>query len=304
MAEAGASPESRLRQRAEQLAGTLPPLMARAERVASTVAQGVHGRRRVGTGETFWQFRRYQPGDAAQGIDWRQSAKSQKLFVREHEWEAAQSVWLWRDGSASMRYRSEAALAEKHERAGLLLLALASLLVRGGERIALLGTGERPLTGRLAVRRLAEHLEQRGHDASADNIGLPEAERLPRFAHVVLLSDFLSPLAALEETVMGFADAVIDGHLLQILDPAEEDLPFRGRTRFEGLEDEGGVTIGRVENLQSAYREEMSRRREALLRLTRRAGWTVTSHRTDRSPQTALLALYRAIADEMLRAGW
>jgi uncharacterized protein (DUF58 family) len=304
MAAAGTGSEGRLQQQAEQLAGTLPPLLAKAERVASTVAQGVHGRRRVGTGETFWQFRRYQTGDAAQSIDWRQSAKSQKLFVREHEWEAAQSVWLWRDGSASMRYRSEPTLSEKRERASLLLLALASLLVRGGERVALLGVGERPTTGRIAVRRLAEHLAGQERDTAAEWPSLPEIERLPRFSHVVMISDFLSPLSALEEAVMAFAGAGIEGHLLQILDPAEEDLPFRGRTRFEGLEDEGGVTVGRVESLQAAYRSEIASRREALTRITRRVGWTATSHRTDRPPQTALLALYRAIADDLAMTAW
>ena len=95
-----------LRIRAEQTAAALPPLLVAAERVAATVAQGVHGRRRVGQGEAFWQFRQYQPGDAAARIDWRESAKSQRLYVRETEWEAAQSVWLWRDASASMDYSS------------------------------------------------------------------------------------------------------------------------------------------------------------------------------------------------------
>ena len=99
-------PLAALRQRAEEAAAALPPLLVAAERVAATVAQGVHGRRRVGQGETFWQFRQYQPGDAASRIDWRESAKSQRLYVRETEWEAAQSVWLWRDGSASMDYTS------------------------------------------------------------------------------------------------------------------------------------------------------------------------------------------------------
>ncbi len=95
-----------LRQRAEQLAATLPPLMVAAERVASTVAQGVHGRRRVGQGETFWQFRSYHFGDQPQSIDWRQSAKSDRVYVRQMEWEAAQSVWVWCDTSASMNWRS------------------------------------------------------------------------------------------------------------------------------------------------------------------------------------------------------
>ena len=96
-----------LRRQAEQLADRLPPLLVAAERVAATVAQGVHGRRRVGVGETFWQFRPYQPGDPTSRIDWRLSARSTQLFLRELEWEAAESVWLWsRSFSASMAYRS------------------------------------------------------------------------------------------------------------------------------------------------------------------------------------------------------
>ena len=99
--------------------------MVAAERVAATVAQGVHGRRRVGQGESFWQFRPFLPGDALTRIDWRQSAKSDRDFVRETEWEAAQTVCLWRDGSPNMRWHSAGATTEKAARAELLLLALA-----------------------------------------------------------------------------------------------------------------------------------------------------------------------------------
>jgi len=93
----------RRRARAEAVASRLPALQVAAERVAMTVLQGVHGRRRVGQGEAFWQFRRYAPGDALVRIDWRQSAKRSHVFVRETEWEAAQSAWLWRDASPSRR---------------------------------------------------------------------------------------------------------------------------------------------------------------------------------------------------------
>lgn len=282
-----------LRQRAEQLAASLPPLMAEAERVAATVAQGVHGRRRVGPGESFWQFRRYQPGDAAGRVDWRQSAKSQKYFVRENEWEAAQSVWLWRDGSPSMRYRSFAAEIEKVERADLLLLALAALLIRGGERVALLGAQERPASGRAALTRLANHLLEGGQ---RETPSLPQSERLPRHARVVLVGDFLSPLPELEALVRGYAGEGVKGHLLQVLDPAEEDLPFRGRTRFEGVEGEGTLTVGRAETLREAYLNRLAARREAVQGLARAVGWTAAFHRTDRPPQTALLALYVALS--------
>src|SRR5258706_14680868 len=95
---------NRPREEAESLAAALPPLLVEAERLASSIWLGVHGRRKAGMGETFWQFRRYRVEDPATAIDWRQSAKSQHLFVRERGWEAAETVWFWRDASVGMRY--------------------------------------------------------------------------------------------------------------------------------------------------------------------------------------------------------
>ena len=288
---------NRIGARAEQLAATLPALLVAAERVAATVVQGVHGRRRVGSGETFWQYRRYQGGDSATALDWRQSAKSQKTFVRENEWEAAQSVWLWRDGSASMDYQSVGvgagtASERKQDRADLLLLALASLLLRGGEHVGLYGQDSIATGGRATLNRLGAHLL----DHRTGEVDLPAPGRLPRLAQLVLFSDFLAPLEEIDSVVRRFANQGARGHLLQILDGAEEDLPFQGRTEFEGLEGEGKILIGRVESLRDDYRLRMAVRREGLNDIARRAGWGFAVHRTDRSPQTALLALYSALS--------
>jgi uncharacterized protein (DUF58 family) len=285
-----------LRNRAEQAASVLPPLLVAAERVAATVAQGVHGRRRVGQGETFWQFRQYAPGDAAARIDWRESAKSQRLYVRETEWEAAQSVWLWRDASASMGYSSADYVAgadwpTKRDRAELLLLALASLLVRGGERLTLLGSGMAPMSGRIALSRVAEMI---GHDAPEPH-SLPQFEPLPRAGQLVLIGDFLSPLDVINTAIARFAAAGLKGHLLQIVDPAEEDLPFDGRVRFEGVEERVQLLIGRVESIREDYSERFHRHRDGLAAMTAALGWTCGFHRTDHPPQLALLALYAAL---------
>jgi uncharacterized protein (DUF58 family) len=282
-----------LRQRAEHLASTLPPLQVAAQRIALTVAQGVHGRRRVGQGETFWQFRRYHAGDPVNKIDWRKSAKSQYLFVREMEWAAAQSVWLWRDGSPSMRYRSGEALPEKVERADLLTIALAALLVRGGERIALLGSGRRPATGQAALNRAALQLLRPGVQKDS----LPPIEQLPRHAHIVLVGDFLSPLSEIEESVRGFADQGVHGHLLQVLDPAEELLPFAGRVQFEGLEGEGRLLLSRVESVRADYAKNFAAHHRGLEAIARAVGWSFARTRTDSPPQTPLLALYRQLSD-------
>ena len=282
------------RQRAEHAAASLPALLVAAHRIASTVQQGVHGRRQPGTGETFWQYRRYQFGDPASEIDWRQSAKSVPLYVREQEWEASQSVWLWRDPSPSMHYRSKGLPDTKAERASLLLLATAALLLRGGEQVALLGHGRRPARGIAALSRLAESLVRETTEG-----GLPAREHLPRHAQVVLVGDFLDPTETLHGAVKWLTGAAVVGHLMQVLDPAEEDLPFTGRARFAGLEGEQSTVIGRVEAVRSEYHRRLAAQRAELAAIARANGWTFLTHRTDRPPETALLSLYLALSGQL-----
>jgi uncharacterized protein (DUF58 family) len=281
---------SRLREEAETLSQRLPALLVEADRVAATVAQGVHGRRRTGIGETFWQFRAYQPGDDASDIDWRQSARSRHLFIREQEWEAAESVWLWCDLSPSMGYRSERRLATKRDRALVLTLALADLLVRGGERVALLGSGERPRGGRHGVNALARCL------AASDAVPLPPESALPRFARLVLISDFLQPLPALEQRLNRYRGIGTRGCLLQISDPAEELLPWEGRVLFEGLEQEGQQLIGNVGSVRERYQARFAAHRATLARTSVRTGWHFAIHRTDSPPQSGLLTLFGMLA--------
>ena len=286
------APRGDLHHKAEELAAALPPLLVAAERVATTVSQGVHGRRRVGQGETFWQFRRYEPGDSTHRIDWRQSAKSDRVYIRETEWEAAQSVWLWRDASPSMRYRSADALPAKLERANLLLLALTVLLVRGGERVAMLATGVTPSSSRAALLRIARGLENGGAPSPEGVPSLPVFEPLPRYGRLVLFGDFLSPLDDVRAAVTAFANRGVRGHLVQVFDPAEETLPFKGRVRFDGMEREGEILFGRVETVRERYHGELAQHREGLAEIARAVGWTNSVHHTDRSPVTALLELY------------
>jgi len=283
--------------RSLELAGTLPALMVAADRVAATVIQGVHGRRRVGQGDAFWQYRPYRDGDSASRIDWRQSARSRHLFVRETEWEAAASVWLWRDASPSMQYSSLRGVDTKAVRAELITLALASLLADASERVAILGSGARPASGRIAVRRIAKILFDETRNSTDPLPSLPPIVPLPAHGSVVLVSDWLDPLDKIEAVIRHYAGAGVRGHLMQVLDPTEEDLPFDGHVKFEGLEAEGEHTIRRVETVRTAYGARLVAQKEGLQRLTRSADWTVHHHRTDRPPQTALLSLYLAMAD-------
>ena len=268
----------------------MPALLIEAQRVAHTVTHGSHGRRRAGPGETFWQFRHFDYNDSRAGIDWRRSASSDHLFVREREWEAAHTVWLWVDRSPSMCFRSRLSKATKESRAVVLALALAELLTRGGERVGVLGGV--PHGGRNASRRIAEVLVRDAASATS----LPHPVRLRQFSECLLFSDFLEPVQETSAAIEAIAAQGVRGHLVQILDPAEETLPYEGRTEFAASEGRDRVIAGRAETLRDRYQERLTSHRDALVAETKRLNWSFLLHHTDRPAEEVVLAIHNRLA--------
>ena len=172
-------------------------------------------------------------------------------------------------------------LPTKRARADLLTLALAALLVRGGERVTLLGSGLAPATA--APRSTAWRCcsSAPAHDGAS----LPAFEPLPRYGQIVLIGDLLAPLDGHRcSASRRFAAPGVKGHLLQVLDPAEETLPFAGRVRFEGLEHEEPLLIGRVETIRAPISRSASRgtARACGARPRRRAGASACTAPTGR----------------------
>ena len=280
-----------LRARAETEAARFPPLLARAEHLAGTVLLGEHGRRRAGMGDDFWQYRPEQQGDSTRMIDWRRSARGDERFVREREWQIAQSVMLWVDQAASMQFSSEAAQPEKIDRARLLALSLAVLLVRGGERVGLTGTLLPPRRGKNQILRLAEFFSQ----ADPDDFGVPESRAMIPNARAVFISDFMGDVAGVKAALTKAADRGVRGVLLQVLDPAEEAFPYRGRTIFESI---GGTLAHetlKAGDLRGRYLERLAARKAEQADLCALTGWRFHTHHTSDSAQVALLWLYRAL---------
>ncbi|PPD16738.1 MAG: DUF58 domain-containing protein, partial [Methylocystis sp.] len=189
---------------AADLASRMPRLVARAREIAASLAYGVHGRKRAGVGETFWQYRPFASGESAHRIDWRRSARGDQLYVREREWEAAHDYFLWMDCSPSMAFGSSLASDDKLSRGVTLGLALADVLVRGGERAAALGLTA-PISARDVIDRLARALADNATEATRDELP-PQAPIRPR-ARVILISDFLIDPDALAARLRRFADA-------------------------------------------------------------------------------------------------
>lgn len=279
-----------LRSRAEAEAACLPPLLARAEHLAGAVLLGEHGRRRPGLGDDFWQYRPVQPGDARRHIDWRRSARSDMQFVRQREWQIAQSVMLWVDDAASMRFSSDPGLPQKSDRARLLALATAVLLIRGGERVGLTGHALPPRRGEPQIRRLAAALARDGEDDYA----IPNTDGLMAHGRALFVSDFMGDIAPVQSALTEAADRGIEGIMLQVLDPAEEAFPYRGRTIFESV---GGTLAHetlKASELRDRYLERLAARKQQLSELAHTTGWQYQCHHTSDSAQSALLWLYAA----------
>ncbi len=276
--------------RARVRAALVPDLLIEARRVVNTVIAGWHGRRKRGIGENFWQFRPYVDGEAIARIDWRRSARDDHTYVRDREWEAAHTVWLWADPSASMLYQSKTASVSKESRALVLALALAELLSRSGERIAWPGLTD-PFSARNGAERLAAQMMHAAHLPTR-----PDLSTMKRFSDVVLISDFLDPVEETREWLDVLATRGVRAHLIEISDPAEEEFPYSGRTEFQDPETGTKLTAGRAEMLREDYRNLYTARREELSAWARKLGWSYTVNHTDRLASDALVRVHLAMS--------
>src|SRR5579862_884286 len=272
------------------LAASMPRLILEARRVAATVMHGLHGRRRAGPGESFWQYRRFVSGEPASRVDWRRSARDDHLYVREQEWEAAHTVWIWPDRSPSMHFASPLVRDTKLYRTLVITLALAEVLVEGGERVGIPGL-MRPTGSRNVIDMIAQAIV---HDRS-ERASLPASFAPSPLAEVVLLSDLWSDIGDVRRTITQLSGSGAHGHVVQIVDPAEETFPYWGRIEFVEPEGGGRITAGRAETWRDNYTARVVRHRAEIRAETDRLGWSFTIHRTDRPASDLLLALHARI---------
>ena len=272
------------------LAATMPRLILEARRVAATVIHGLHGRRRAGPGENFWQYRRFVSGEPASRVDWRRSARDDHLYVRELEWEAAHTVWIWPDRSPSMNFASPLVRDTKLYRTLVIALALSEVLVEAGERVGIPGL-MRPTGSRNVIDRIAQAIV---HD-SAERASLPPNFAASALSEVVLLSDLWSEIGDVRRTITQLSGGGARGHVVQIVDPAEETFPYWGRVEFVEPEGGGRITAGRAEMWRTDYTARVARHRTEIRSETDRLGWSFTVHRTDRPASELLLALQARI---------
>ena len=279
--------------RARARAALIPDLLAESRHITNTVINGWHGRRKRGIGENFWQFRPWVEGETRSKIDWRRSARDDHVYIRDKEWEAAHTLWVWADNSPSMLYVSKHASASKQSRAMVIALALCELLARSGERVGWPGVTN-TLSHRNAAERIAAEL------AHADSLASsPPTDHIKKYSELILISDFLDPVDEVIKRLNAIALRGIRGHLVQIIDPAEENFPYAGRTEFIDPESGEKFLAGRAEQMGDDYRRIFQARKQAIADHTRRLGWSHIIHHTDQPASTPLVSLHMHLGQDI-----
>lgn len=288
MSETATKKRDAIRLKARRLSASYPALLAEAERVAAIAATGLHGRRKSGTGETFWQYRPYNNTDAAHRIDWRRSAKSDALYVRDNEWEAANTIYFWQDRHSGMDWHSNAKLPLKSERAAIISMALANLLMQGGEHCGIIGLDQRSRTGRRGLERLFEDL------ILSNGVHSDFTSPIRAHSKVIIASDFLAPLDIWKVNLAQLAARPTHGILLHIIDPAEESFPYKGRLELKmpGLKSIKSMIVGRAETAQMSYQSRFERHITDIDLLAKGLGWHVIRHYTHDPASRPLTQLY------------
>jgi uncharacterized protein (DUF58 family) len=283
---------------ATALAARLPDLLLESRLIANTVAHGLHGRRRPGPGETFWQFRRFQFGEPAKRIDWRRSARDDTLVCA-------------REGMGSRPHR----------------LAGRSISHRPCFSIPIWGWSPRltvqscwhwpqpicwseparewacpafstPTGSRNASERMAHALSQLLASGRPEDLAaIPEPSGMTRFSELVVLSDLYDPVVDIEARAAAVAGAGVSGHFVSIWDPIETEFPYTGRMEFRDPESRMKLVLGRAETVRDAYHDRLEERNRRLQRLSDRIGWSLLRTNTGRPAVEALLKLHQRLSE-------
>lgn len=258
--------------RALQDSSGLPEILAQAEKIALNIVPGAHHQRRSGGGDYFWQYREYNQQDRAQDIDWRQSARHDKLYVRQNEWQTPQSILFWCQNDRGMRFRSSKRLHYKIEEAMIITMALAILADKSNEHIRPLYKSDRftpPI-----ILRLAQFLYNECEDAMPDISKI----KTQKNASFILSGDFLAPIEEFRQSIQQLKHHAPYGVIIQVLDPAELSLPYDGRVIFQNGDGENRQLINHVGSVREDYIKRINAHNNELAAECRKLGIDFVQH--------------------------
>ena len=208
------------------------------KKLADSLSYGTDRSPFLGSGLEFVQSRPYQPGDPVKAIDWRVTARTRKIYIKEYEAPKRLPVYFVIDSSASMTIAS--AKKSKYETAVFLAGGIALAALDRISPVGVLGVGSsglhvRPTLSKDQVLQWLHRLRTFRFDEPTTLASkvLELTPSLSQRALVIVLSDLHDDRALAALKRMGQEhDCVV----LQLRDPAEESLRNVGFIRGQEAE--------------------------------------------------------------------
>ena len=240
-----------------------------------------------GNGEEFWDFREYKIGDPLKVIDWKKSSKSNKLFIKNNENESSKSIWFWVNKNASMNFKNYSNLNTKYERAIIICLILVDIFLKSGEKVGIIGSESGLQKGQSKFIPLASELIKKSTKFSET--------RIKKNDIVFIISDFIQQNEKIKNDLLGITENAYLGLLIQVLDPAEKNFPFKGRNRFFDPVSGLHKLFNRSENMQEKYKREIILHQKKIMQMCSKFGWKFFSNTTNQSCESLILKIYNSI---------
>lgn len=241
---------------------------------------GGHTRaKRAGTGFDIWQMKEYHPGDDIRTIDWKQSARSDAVILRQRERETIRRIGLAVDTGPAMDFGPKN--QTKRDTAITLAAAMAIAAIDRHDRVTLSGQ-EKPMAREMDVLGWIETALE------PHPVPTPESSS---FDHLVLIGDFLRPIGLIDDEWNKVQPAPTS--VVQILAPAEIDLPYTGSARFHPPGQDSDIRIDDVPGIRNAYRARLMDHREALKASCAARGWHFHAITTDDDLAILIAAIER-----------
>ncbi len=281
------------------------PIDLRARMIVEGMMTGMHRSPMEGVSVEFAQHRQYTPGDDTRFLDWKVYGKTDKLYLKQYQKETNLDMVVLVDVSGSMRYSSTRGLIatgspraagdnqwSKYDHAASLAAAMCHVALRQQDRASVVTFSDnikaatRLSNSNSHWRTIVEALSQSepneltGAEAGVDNdepvnrtnlgrVFDQAVARLGRRSLVVLISDLFDDAQVIERGLARLKYRRHDVIVLQTLDPAELEFPFRGPSQFTGLEAEGRMNLD-PQALRPAYLDALRKHLDQIEKITRR----------------------------------
>ena len=240
-----------------------------ARRVVEGSTIGLHKSPIKGASVEFRQHRFYVPGDEPRRLDWRVLARTDRPYIKEYDEETNLRCVLLLDSSGSMGYGPKH--GPKYDAAARIVASMAYLMLRQTESVGLAtfaGKMTSYLPPHATSTQLSRVIDQLERTDPRGESNLPQAvqeiaDRLGRRALVIVVSDFFTPMKRVREA---FARLNYERHetmAIQVMDPDEQEFPFRSWSRFRGLEGEPAM-LAEPAMVRKAYLENFRHHQQQL----------------------------------------